>query len=354
MYPSQRHHLNSKILVTGGAGYIGSIVTAELIAAGASVTVLDNLSTGHREAVHREALFIQGDLKETALVDEVLARGHFDAVMHFASHTLVGESMEKPFLYLGDNVTNALNLLRSVVAHKVPGFVFSSTANMFSDPVRLPIEEEERIVPSSPYGESKFLIERMLQWFDKLHGLRSICLRYFNAAGASPDGERGEDHKPEHHLIPSILQVALGQREKIVIFGDDYPTPDGTCVRDYVHVTDLVQAHLMALKTLERGSRTYNLGNSHGFSVKEVVEMAREVTSKPIPVEIGPRRPGDPAILVAGSECIKRELGWQPHFAELRTIMETAWNWHRRHPEGYTTQWDHFDAGSLCAVAEPA
>ena len=317
--------MSMKILVTGGAGYIGSIVTAELIAEEASVTVLDNLSTGHREAVHPRALFVHGDLKDAPLVDEVFASGHFEAVMHFASNTLVGESMEKPFMYLGDNVTNAVNLLQSAVAHEVRRFVLSSTANLFDSPARVPIDEDERAVPGSPYGESKFMIERMLHWLDRLYGFRSASLRYFNAAGASPDGEHGEDHKPEHHLIPKILQVALGQREKVVIFGDDYPTPDGTCVRDYIHVIDLAQAHLLALRALDGGSRTYNLGNGRGFSVREVIEMAREVTGKPIPVEIGPRRPGDPATLVASSERIKRDLGWQPRFAQLRTIIETAW-----------------------------
>ncbi|HEX2171271.1 MAG TPA: UDP-glucose 4-epimerase GalE, partial [Dehalococcoidia bacterium] len=214
-------------------------------------------------------------------------------------------------------------------------FVLSSTANLFDDPEKVPIEETERIVPGSPYGESKFIIERILYWLDRLHGLRSARLRYFNAAGAWPDGSRGEDHDPELHLIPIVLQVALGRRDKVMIFGDDYPTPDGTCVRDYIHVVDLAQAHLLALKALDTRSLTYNLGNGSGYSVRQVIEMAREVTGHPIPAEIGPRRPGDPAMLIAGSESIQRDLGWRSRYPDLRTIVETAWKWHHSHPNGY-------------------
>ncbi len=322
-----------KILVTGGAGYIGSVVVEELIGAGDQVTVFDNLSQGHRAAVHPEATFVQGDLADKAAVDDVLNRGAFDAVMHFASYTLVGESVQKPLKYIGDNVTNGLNLLRAMVDHGVGRFILSSTANLFDRPDRIPIDETEQIVPGSPYGESKFILERMLHWLDQLHGLRFAALRYFNAAGAT--AERGEDHDPETHLIPLVLQVALGQRDHISVFGSDYATRDGTCVRDYIHVVDLAQAHILALRALDQGSRTYNLGNGQGYTVREVIQTAREVTGHPIPAVDTPRRPGDPAELVAGSAKIRRELGWQPCYPGLRDIVQSAWNWHRLHPNGY-------------------
>jgi len=324
-----------KVLVTGGAGYIGSIVTEELIGQGEEAIVFDNLYYGHRAAVHPEAIFIEGDLADRAAIKAVFDSYEIEAVMHFASHSLAGESMEQPFKYLGANVTNGLNLLQEAVAHGVRRFILSSTACLFDDPAKLPIDEEERIVPGNPYGESKNILERMLHWLDRIYGFRYAALRYFNAAGASPSGERGEDHDPETHLIPITLQVALGQREKIVIFGDDYPTRDGACVRDYIHVTDLAQAHILALRALEEGSRTYNLGNGQGFTVKEVVETCREVTGLPIPAEIGPRRPGDAAITIASSEKIRRELGWEPRYPNLHTIVEHAWQWHRTHPHGY-------------------
>ena len=323
-----------KILVTGGAGYIGSTVVDQLIKAGDSVVVIDNLYQGHREAVHPEATFVQGDLADRVLVDRVVAEHRPEAIMHFASHTLVGESMQQPFLYLRDNVVNGLNLLESAVAHGVERFILSSTANLFDAPERIPIEADERIVPGSPYGESKYILERILHWMDLVYGLRYAALRYFNACGAASE-DLGEDHDPETHLIPIVLEVALGQREKIVIFGDDYDTPDGTCVRDYIHVLDLAQAHILALRALNQGSRTYNLGNGRGFSVREVVETAREVTGRAIPAAVGPRRPGDPATLIAGSEAIKKELGWEPQYPELRQIIESAWAWHRKHPHGY-------------------
>ncbi len=323
------------ILVTGGAGYIGSIVTEELIAQGDSVVVFDNLYTGHRAAVHPDAIFVQGDLADRAAVKALFDAQRIEAVMHFASYTLVGESMEQPFKYIGDNVINGLNLLQEAVAHGVRRFILSSTANLFDQPERMPIDEEERIIPGSPYGESKNLLERILFWLDRVYGFRYAALRYFNAAGASPTGERGEDHDPETHLIPLTLQVALGQRDKVTIFGDDYPTRDGTCVRDYIHVVDLAQAHILALRALDKGSRTYNLGNGQGYTVKEVIEACRQVTGHPIPAVIGPRRPGDPAVLVASSEKIRRELGWQPKYPDLCTIVAHAWEWHRRHPQGY-------------------
>ena len=322
-----------KILVTGGAGYIGSIVVEQLIARGEQVVVFDNLYQGHRGAVHPAAAFVQGDLADRAALDAVMAEHHPESIMHFASHTLVGESMQNPFLYIGDNVTNGLNLLQAAVQHDVRRFILSSTANLFDQPEHMPIAETERIVPGSPYGESKFILERLLHWMDRIYGLRFAALRYFNACGAS--AERGEDHHPELHLIPIILEVARGKREKVTIFGDDYPTPDGTCVRDYVHVLDLAQAHILALYALDRGSRTYNLGNGTGFSVKEVVETVRQVTGRPIPVEIGPRRPGDPAVLVASSEAIRRDLGWNPQHTRIDSIVESAWRWHLAHPDGY-------------------
>ncbi|MCB0217617.1 MAG: UDP-glucose 4-epimerase GalE [Chloroflexi bacterium] len=324
-----------KILVTGGAGYIGSITTAELIDAGHDVVVLDNLYQGHRAAVHPKAAFVEADLQDAEAVAAVFARHPgIDGIMHFASYTLVGESMQRPLKYLRDNLVGAANLLEAAVAAGVDRFILSSTANLFDDPERIPIAETERIVPGSPYGESKYFIERMLHWFERIHGLRYACLRYFNAFGDLP--EVGEDHDPETHLIPLVLQVALGQREAITVFGDDYPTPDGTCVRDYIHVVDLASAHILAMASLDRlGSRHYNLGNGQGFSVMEVIEACRRVTGHPIPHRLGARRPGDPATLIAGSEAIRRELGWQPRYPELEQIVTSAWDWHRRHPRGY-------------------
>ncbi len=324
-----------KILVTGGAGYIGSVVVEQLVRQGASVVVFDNLSQGHREAVHPEAHFVEADLANREAIDIVLAEHRPAAVMHFAAHSLVGESMKYPFQYLGDNVTNGLNLLQSMIVHGIDKFIMSSTANLFDDPERMPIDETERIVPGSPYGESKFILERMLFWLAKIHGLRYAALRYFNAAGASV--ERGEDHSPELHLIPLVLQVALGQRESISIFGDDYATGDGTCVRDYIHVLDLAQAHILALQALDQGSRIYNLGNGQGFSVLQVIETARQITGHSIPSRVVERRSGDPAVLVASSEKIRGELGWQPAYPELKAILETAWAWHRSHPQGYAS-----------------
>jgi len=323
------------ILVTGGAGYIGSIVTEELIKRDEDVVVFDDLSLGHRAAVHPEAQFVKGCLADRRAVKALFEDHNVDAVMHFASHTLVGESMEHPFMYLGDNVTNGLILLHEAVEHGVRRLILSSTANLFDEPERIPIDEGEKIVPGSPYGESKHVLERVLHWLDRIYGFRYAALRYFNAAGASLCGERGEDHDPETHLIPITLQVALGQRDKIVIYGDDYPTRDGTCVRDYIHVVDLAQAHILALQALDQGSRTYNLGNGRGFSVKEVIETCREVTGHPIPAEVGARRPGDPPTLIAASDRIREELRWEPQYPDLETIVAHAWEWHRTHPRGY-------------------
>jgi UDP-glucose 4-epimerase len=324
-----------KILVTGGAGYIGSITSAELLQAGHRVVVFDNLYQGHRAAVPPDAAFIQGDLADPHAVAQIFAdHPDIDGIMHFASYTLVGESMQQPLKYLRDNVSNATNLLSAATEHGVRRFILSSTANLFDDPQRMPIDETERIVPGSPYGESKYMIERLLHWFHRIYGMRYACLRYFNAAGDTP--QRGEDHDPETHLIPLVLQVALGQREHITVFGDDYPTPDGTCVRDYIHIVDLAQAHILAMQALDDlGSRHYNLGNGTGFSVLQVIETARKITGHPIPHTIGARRPGDPATLVASSERIRRELHWQPRYPSLEDIIGSAWEWHRAHPHGY-------------------
>ena len=328
-----------KVLVTGGAGYIGSHVVDMLIDRGYEVVVIDNLYTGHKEAVHAKAAFYEVDLLDKAKVAQVFDAHKFDGILHFASHTLVGESMEQPWLYLRDNVVAASNLLEVAVTNDVKRFILSSTANLFDDPEAIPITAEERIVPGSPYGESKYMIERQLHWMDRIYGMAYCCLRYFNASGAHPNAHIGEDHTPEYHLIPIILQVALGQREKLIIFGDDYNTPDGTCIRDYIHVIDLAEAHILALESLADGkSRKYNLGNGKGYSIMEVLETARKVTGREIKAEVGPRRPGDPDKLIADSTRIKEELGWQPEFGDLHQIIETAWNWHKNNPNGYAGQ----------------
>jgi UDP-glucose 4-epimerase len=324
-----------KILVTGGAGYIGSATVEQLINNGAQVIVFDNLYQGHLDAVHPDAIFIKGDLANKEAIEAAISQYKPDGIMHFASHTLVGESVQKPFLYLRENVVNGLNLMESAVKHGVKGFILSSTANLFDDPEQIPIAETERIVPGSPYGESKHILERFLHWMDNVYGMKYACLRYFNACGATE--VRGEHHNPETHLIPIVLEVALGKREKIVIFGDDYNTPDGSCVRDYVHIVDLASAHILAMQALLDGgeSRKYNLGNGRGYSNLEVVQTARQITGHPIPSEIGPRRAGDPDILIASSETINHDLGWQPKYPNLKDIIQTAWDWHVAHPDGY-------------------
>jgi UDP-glucose 4-epimerase len=322
-----------RVLVTGGAGYIGSHVSAELIRQGEEVIVYDNLYQGHREAVHPEATFVNADLADRETLWRVFDTHNVDAVMHFASYTLVGESWEQPFLYLRDNVVNGLNLMECAVDHDVKRFVLSSTANLFDDPERMPIDENERIIPGSPYGESKNILERLLHWMDQTSGLKYAALRYFNACGCVPP--LGEDHTPETHLIPIVLEVALGLRDHLVIFGDDYPTPDGTCIRDYIHVADLASAHILALRALDQGSRTYNLGTGSGYSIMELVDIARQVTGHPIPTVVGDRRPGDPATLIAGSDRIGRELGWEPVHSDLTNIIQTAWEWRQRNPGGY-------------------
>jgi UDP-glucose 4-epimerase len=329
----------AKVLVTGGAGYIGSHVVDLLVNRGYEVVVFDNLYTGHQEAVHKDATFVLGDLLDKAKVDETFDEHDFQGILHFASHTLVGESMEKPWLYLRDNAVAASNLLEAAARKGVKRFILSSTANLFDDPAVIPIAAEERIVPGSPYGESKYIVERYLHWMDRIYGMAYCCLRYFNASGAHPNGHIGEDHTPEFHLIPIILQVALGQREKLTIFGSDYPTADGTCIRDYIHVIDLAEAHVLAYEALADGkSRKYNLGNGKGYSIMEVLETARQITGATIPAASGARRPGDPATLIADSTRIMQELGWHPEFGSLHAIVETAWQWHKTHPQGYATK----------------
>jgi UDP-glucose 4-epimerase len=332
-----------KVLVTGGAGYIGGVVADELLQAGHEVIVFDNLSRGHRQAVPKNAELVIGELADRAALDQLLRTQAIDAVMHFAALIEAGESMKAPETFFRNNTANALTLLEAMLGAGVKRFVFSSTAALYGNPERTPIEENDALRPTNAYGESKLLVERMLAWFHQIHGLRYASLRYFNAAGASrPD--RGEAHQPETHLIPRILEVALGRAQHVNIFGTDYPTPDGTCVRDYIHVSDLARAHLLALHALDpaenSGSQTfepliYNLGNGQGFSVREVVEVARAVTGHPVPAIESPRRAGDPAVLIASSEKIRRELGWQPKFPDLKTIVESAWQWHRAYPDGY-------------------
>jgi UDP-glucose 4-epimerase len=322
-----------KILVTGGAGYIGSVATEVLVRAGHDVLIFDNLQQGHEAAVEPGARFVRGDLRDPAAITGALRDFAPDAVMHFAANSLVGESMRDPFAYLGDNTVAALNLLRAMDARGVRKIILSSTANLFADPLKMPIAEDERVIPGSPYGESKFIIERFLHWLSVTRGFRYACLRYFNAAGATE--RHGEDHDPELHLIPLVLKVALGQRESLSLFGDDYPTPDGTCIRDYIHVEDLIDAHVRALEALDQGNRVYNLGNGRGFSVREVIAAAEKVTGRHIRAQISPRRPGDPAVLVASSEKIRAELGWNPRHPDILAIVRSAWSWHQRHPRGY-------------------
>jgi len=327
--------MSLRILVTGGAGYIGGVAGRVLLDQGHEVVVLDNLSRGHRGAVPKGARFVKGDSGDEGCLANLFGENKFDAVMHFAAFAEVGESMRVPEVYFRNNTAGTLRLLEACVAHKVSRFVFSSTAAVFGDPKSSLIDESAPKNPMNPYGESKLQTERMLDWFQRIYGLRYAVLRYFNAAGAWK--EQGEHHDPESHLIPLVLQVALGKREAASIFGTDYPTPDGTCVRDYVHVYDLAMAHVLALDALEsREALAYNLGNGSGFSVREVIEAARRVTGHPIPAKETPRRPGDPPVLVASSEKIQRELEWKSKFATLESIVQSAWDWHRAHPEGYT------------------
>ena len=325
------------ILVLGGAGYIGSHTVYELIEAGKQVVIADNLETGHIEAVHPKAKFYQGDIRDRAFVDSVFDNEQIDGVIHFAANSLVGESMTNPLKYYDNNLCGTKVLLESMVAHGIDKIVFSSTAATYGEPESVPILETDRTEPTNCYGETKLSMEKMFKWTGLAHGLRFVSLRYFNACGAHVSGKIGEAHNPESHLIPLILQVPNGKRDFISIFGDDYDTKDGTCIRDYIHVTDLAQAHILAMDYLMNGgeSNIFNLGNGVGFTVKEVIDTAREVTGHPIPAKTTPRRAGDPAQLIASSEKARRVLGWHPEHADLREIIETAWNWHKNHPNGF-------------------
>jgi len=317
-----------RILVTGGAGYIGGTVTRLLLAGGHSVTVYDNLCHSQRSAVAAGAEFVEGDIADRPLLERTLRAARYDGVMHFAALIEAGESMQRPELYFRNNTASTLSLLETLLATGNDRLVFSSTAACYGEPVTTPILEDAKLEPTNPYGESKLLVEDMLRWFNQIHGFRYASLRYFNVAGAIEG--YGEAHEPESHLIPLILDVALGRREKIKIFGQDYPTKDGTCVRDYIHVRDLAEAHLLALAALETQSKLiYNIGNGQGFTVREVIDSVRRVTGRPIAVEECPRREGDPAVLVASSEKIKQELGWRPKFADLDSIIASAWEWHQ-------------------------
>ena len=325
------------ILVLGGAGYIGSHTVYELIDAGREVVIADNLETGHIEAVHPKARFYQGDIRDRAFVDSVFESEQIDGVIHFAANSLVGESMTHPLKYYDNNLCGTKVLLESMVAHGIDKIVFSSTAATYGEPERVPILETDRTEPTNCYGETKLSMEKMFKWTGLAHGLRFVSLRYFNACGAHVSGSIGEAHNPESHLIPLILQVPNGKREFISIYGDDYDTKDGTCIRDYIHVTDLAQAHILAMDYLMNGgeSNIFNLGNGVGFTVKEVIDTAREVTGHPIPAKTTPRRAGDPAQLIASSDKARSVLGWNPQHADLKEIISTAWNWHKNHPNGF-------------------
>ncbi len=320
-----------RILVTGGSGYIGSVTTELLCDDGHEVTVFDNLERGHRAAVDPRARLVVGDLREPGPIRDLLTRFRPAAVVHFAAYALVGESMQDPLRYFANNVGGGLHLVAALRAAGVPKIIFSSTCATYGQPETMPMTEDLPQRPTNPYGESKLMLEHVLRWEQAQHGLRPVFLRYFNACGAT--GKFGEDHEPETHLIPNVLKVALGQAPAVPVFGADYPTPDGTCIRDYIHIVDLARAHILALERDVTGP--FNLGTGTGFSVQQVVDTCREVTGHPIPVAVSPRRPGDPACLVAGADQARQALGWQPRYPDLRTIVEHAWTWHRAHPHGY-------------------
>lgn len=325
------------ILVCGGAGYIGSHMVAELLEKGKEVVILDNFQKGHKDALMGGKLY-EGDLRDKSVLNRVFTENHIEAVIDFAADSLVGESVAEPLKYFNNNVGSTISLLEAMRDHGVKYIVFSSTAATYGEPERTPIKEGDKTEPTNPYGETKLTVEKILKWCDKAYGIKYTALRYFNAAGAHVSGNIGEDHRPESHLIPIILQVALKQREKIMVFGDDYPTEDGTCIRDYIHVSDLAAAHLLALERLKAGgeSRSYNLGNGTGFSVKQVIEVVEKVTGIKINREIAERRAGDPAILIASSDKATEELNWKPRYNSLEDIVSTAWQWHKNHPQGYT------------------
>ncbi|MFC4304248.1 UDP-glucose 4-epimerase GalE [Cohnella boryungensis] len=324
------------VLVTGGAGYIGSHAVAALLEKGEQVVVVDNLYQGHRASVLGGKLY-EGDLRDAEFLAGVFRENDIDGVIHFAANSLVGESMKDPGKYYHNNVYGTLCLLEQMQKAGVSRIVFSSTAATYGEPERVPIDEYDRTVPTNAYGETKLSMEKMIGWFDVAHGIKYVSLRYFNAAGAHESGKIGEDHSPETHLVPLVLQVALGQREFISVFGDDYGTEDGTCIRDYIHVSDLADAHILALERLRQGgdSGIYNLGSGNGYSVKQVIDVSREVTGHPIPAKIEARRAGDPAVLIASSERARKELGWAPKREKLEDIVKSAWEWHRANPNGY-------------------
>lgn len=325
------------ILVCGGAGYIGSHAVHALVEKGEEVVIVDNLQTGHRGALNTAAKFYEGDIRDASVLDRIFTENKIEAVIHFAANSLVGESMEKPLLYFNNNVYGMQVLLEGMVRHGVDKIVFSSTAATYGEPKRVPIHEDDETCPTNTYGETKLTMEKMMKWVSRANGVRYVSLRYFNAAGALPDGSIGEDHKTETHLIPLILQVPTGRRDHITVFGDDYPTPDGTCLRDYIHVVDLADAHVLALEYLRKGgaSDIFNLGNGQGFSVKEMIAAAEKATGRSIKVEIGARRAGDPAQLIASSEKARSVLGWKPQFTDVEQVIGTAWKWHESHPHGY-------------------
>ncbi len=327
-----------RILVLGGAGYIGSHTALELVKAGEEVIVVDNLVTGYRRAVPENATFYQGDIHDFAFLDTLFQKEQIDAVIHFAAYSLVGESVTNPLKYYDNNLCGTKVLLEAMVKHHVDKIVFSSTAATYGEPENIPILETDRTCPTNPYGETKLAMEKMFQWTANAHGLRYVSLRYFNACGADASGKIGEAHNPESHLIPLILQVPNGKRDAISIYGVDYDTDDGTCIRDYIHVTDLAQAHILAVHYLMNGGENniFNLGNGVGYSVREVIDTARKVTGHPIPAVETPRRAGDPARLVASSEKARQVLGWKPEHASLEEIIASAWKWHKNHPNGYS------------------
>ncbi|MDT1957595.1 UDP-glucose 4-epimerase GalE [Carnobacterium divergens] len=326
------------ILVLGGAGYIGSHGVDQLIEKGYQVVVVDNLQTGHKEAIHKEARFYQGDIRDKAFLQDIFKKEGIDGVLHFAANSLVGESMEQPLTYFNNNVYGTQVVLEVMEEFDVKKIVFSSSAATYGEAKVMPIAESAPTNPTNPYGETKLMMEKMLKWCEEAYQMNYVALRYFNVAGAKINGQIGEDHTPETHLIPLVLQTALGQRAELSIFGNDYDTPDGTCIRDYVHVQDLIAAHILALEYLEAGnsSNIFNLGSSTGFSVQEIVEAARKITGKEIPTKVEARRAGDPSTLVAASQKAQDTLGWKPEYTTMDTIIESAWNWHVNHPKGYT------------------
>jgi len=325
------------ILVCGGAGYVGSHAVHELIQQNEDVVIVDNLQTGHKQAIHPQTKFYQGDIRDAVILDKIFTENKIDAIIHFAANSLVGESMVAPLKYFNNNVYGMQVLLESMVKHKIDKIVFSSTAAVYGEPKRVPIMEDDETNPTNTYGETKLTMEKMMKWVNKANGINYVSLRYFNVAGALDDGSIGEDHSPETHLIPLILQVPLGKRDHITIFGEDYPTEDGTCLRDYIHVIDLADAHIRAMNYLRKGNKSniFNLGNGKGFSVKEMIAAAEKATGKSIKVEVGARRAGDPAQLIASSEKAQTILGWKPRYTNIEQIIKTAWTFHKKHPNGY-------------------